>query len=52
MLNAMSRNRFDEILYVLHLSDSMNLDKQDKMTKVIPFYEMPYHFMTKRCIEN
>ena len=52
MLNAMSRNRFEEILSVLHLSDNMNLDKQNKMTKVIPFYEMPCNFMTKRCIEN
>ena len=30
--DAMSRNRFEEILSYLHLSDNMNLDKNDKMT--------------------
>ena len=49
MSNAISRNRFEEILLlILHLSDNINLDKQDKMTKIRPFNDM----ITKRCIEN
>ena len=48
MSNGMSRNRFGEILYALLLSDNMNLDKQDKLSKVRPFYDM----IAKRCIEN
>ena len=44
----MSCNRFEEIFSILHLSDNMNLDKQDKMTKIRPLYDMT----TKRCIEN
>ena len=37
--NAMCRNRFEEILSALHLSDNINLDKQDKMTTIRPFYD-------------
>ena len=48
MADAMSRNRFEEILSVLHLSDNINLDKNDKMAKVRPFYDM----IVKRCIQN
>ena len=46
--NAMSHNHFQKILCVLHLSDNMNLDEQDKMTKIIPFYDM----IAKCCIKN
>ena len=38
--NTMSHNCFEEILSVLHLSDNMNLDKQDKMYKIRPFYDL------------
>ena len=48
MSNGMSRNHFEEILSVFHLSDNINLDKQDKMTKIRPFNDM----IAKRCIEN
>ena len=46
--NTMSRNRFKNILSVLHLSDNMDLDKQDKITKIRPFY----YKIVKSCIEN
>ena len=48
MSKARSCNCFEEILSILHLSDNMNLDKQDKMTKSRPFYDM----IAKRCTEN
>ena len=48
MSNATSRNHLEEILSVLHLSDNMNVDKQDKMTKSRLFYDM----IAKHCIEN
>ena len=46
--NTMSHNHFQKILCVLHLSDNMNLGEQDKMTKIIPFYDM----IAKCCIKN
>ena len=48
MSNAMSRNRFEELLSVLHLSDNMNLAQNDKFAKVRPFYEL----IAKRCYNN
>ena len=48
MSNTMSRKFFEEILSVLHLSDKINPDKQNKMTKIRPFFDMT----TKSCIEN
>ena len=45
---TMSRNRLEEILSVPHLSDNMNLDKQNKMTKIEPFCDI----ITKRCHES
>jgi len=48
MSNSMSRNRFEELLSVLHFSDNMKLDKEDKMTKIRPLYNM----IRKRCVEN
>ena len=48
MSNTMSCNRFEEIFSILHLKDNVNLDKQDKMTKIRPFYDMT----AKRCFEN
>jgi len=34
--NAMSRNRFDELLRYLHFKNNQNLDKNDKFSKVRP----------------
>ena len=33
---------------LFHLSDSMNLDKQDKNTNIRSFYDM----IANRCLEN
>ena len=40
MSDAMSRNRFEELISVLHLSDNNNLRAGDKMAKIRPFYDM------------
>ena len=40
MSSAMSRNRFEKLLSVLHLSDKMKLDTSDKLAKVRPFYDL------------
>jgi len=37
MSDAMSRNRFEEILSVFHLADNLHLDTNDTMAKVRPF---------------
>ena len=40
MSNAMSHNRFEDLILVLHLSDKNNFQADDKMAKVRPFYNM------------
>ena len=40
MSNAMSRNRFEELLAVLHLSEDMKIDTRDKLAKVRPSYNL------------
>ena len=47
MSSAMSRNRFEELLSVLHLSDNMKLDTSDKLSKVRPFSDL----IVRRCVE-
>ena len=47
MSSAMSRNHFEKLLSVLHLSDNMKLDTSDKLAKVRPFYD----FIVRRCVE-
>ena len=37
MSSTMSRNRFEQLMFVFHLSDNMKLDKSDKMAKIRPF---------------
>ena len=46
--NAMSRNRFEDILSNLHFSDNLKLDPNDKMTKVRPLHTL----IIKRCFDN
>lgn len=36
----MSRNRFEEILKYFHVCDNTNLNKEDKFSKVRPFWEL------------
>ena len=38
--NAMSRNRFEEIISMLHCCDNEQLDPDDKMSKVRPLYNV------------
>ncbi len=38
--SAMSRNRFEELLSVLHLADNARLDKTDKMAKLRPMFDL------------
>ena len=45
--NAMSRNRFKELMSCFHLCDNMSLNNSDKMTKVRPFFNM----MNERCLK-
>ena len=47
MSNAISRNHFEELLSVLHLSDNMELDTSDKLAKVRYFYI----FIVRRSVE-
>ena len=47
MSRAMSRNRFEEILSVLHCCDNNNLNPEDKMTKVRPLYNL----INERCLK-
>ena len=48
MSNPMSHNHYEKILSMLHVSDKMNLDKQDKMSQIRQFHDM----IAKSCIEN
>ena len=47
MSDAMSRNRIEELLSVLHVCDNENLTASDKMAKVRPFYAM----INQKCLE-
>ena len=47
MSNAMCRNRFEELLPFLHLSDNMKLDTSDKLDKIRSFYNL----IVRRCVE-
>lgn len=44
--NAMSRNRFDDLLKYLHLSDNLNLCTSDRFAKVRLLYTM----LNERCL--
>ena len=44
---AMSRNRFEEILAMLHCCDNSQLDLNDKMSKVRPLYNL----INLRCLK-
>ena len=44
--NAMSRNRFEEIISMLHCCDNEQLDPDDKMSKVRPLYNV----INQRCL--
>ena len=43
----MSRNCFEELLSVLHLSDNKKLDKSDSRVQFRPFYDL----IVRRCLE-
>ena len=43
---AMSRNRFDELMRYLHLSDNLHLDSSDRFTKVRPLFTL----LNERCL--
>ena len=43
---SMSRNRFDELMRFLHVSDNANLNSADRFTKVRPLYTM----LNERCL--
>lgn len=47
MSDAMSRNRFEELLSVFHLADNENLDPSDGMAKVRPLYSQ----INERCLQ-
>lgn len=40
VVSAMTRDRFDDIMRYLHLSDNARLDAEDKMAKVRPLMSM------------
>jgi len=44
---AMSRNRFDDLMRFLHVSDNANLDSTDRFAKVRPLYTM----LNERCLQ-
>jgi len=44
---SMSRNRFDDLMRFLHVSDNANLDSADRFTKVRPLYTM----LNERCLQ-
>jgi len=46
MSDRMTRNRFDELLSVIHLCDNSKLNPADPMTKIRAFYAM----MNERCL--
>ena len=41
--NTMSRNRFEELMSVIHLADNQNLIEGDKMAKLRPYYDLLNH---------
>ena len=45
--SAFSRARFREIFHCFHLCDNNNLDKNDKVAKVYPLYNV----MNARCLK-
>ena len=47
MSEAMSRNRFEEILSVFHLADNHHLEPSDVFSKVRPFYAA----INEKCLE-
>jgi len=47
MSDAMSRNRFEEILSVLHLCDNLKLDSTDPMTKMRPLFSQ----INEKCLQ-
>ena len=47
MADAMPRNRFEEILSVLHLADNQCLDGSDTMSKVRPFLSL----INEKCLQ-
>jgi len=44
---SMSRNRFDDLMRFLRVSDNANLDSADRCTKVRPLYTM----LNERCLQ-
>jgi Transposase IS4 len=46
--NAMSRNRFDELLRYIHLADNNNLNTLDKLCKVRQYLNL----INERCLKN
>ena len=44
---SMSRNRFDDLMRFLHVSDNANLDSADRFTKVRPLNTM----LNERCLQ-
>jgi len=47
MSDAMSRNRFEDILSVLHLCDNQNLDSRDPMAKMRPLFAQ----VNQKCLQ-
>lgn len=47
MSDAMSRNRFEELLSVFHLADNEHLDVSDTMTKVRPLFSK----INEKCLQ-
>ena len=43
----MNRDRFDEILWYIHLAGNENLTARDKLVKIRPFYEMMNEWFLK-----
>ena len=43
----MNRDRFDEILWYIHLAGNENLAAGDKLVKIRPFYEMMNEWFLK-----
>ena len=48
VLSLLSRNRFDEIMQILHLAENSNLDKEDKFAKVKPLIDK----LNEQCLAN
>ena len=45
--NTMSRNRYHEIKKYLHFADNQNLTEGDKLSKIVPLYEMLNLYLNK-----